>query len=179
MHGAVNKTTAKAAEFGTQIKNNGRNSIILYNDNDESRKLVEFCYQKAHTTLNPIIDWTEEDVWEFLNDVAKVPHCELYDQGWYRLGCIGCPMATVHERQKAFEKWPIYKQNYIRAFERMIAATQQVYQEAREREQTGSSEAQSQTNSRRAKEYVRYNLQGEETGLWTDAKQAWDWWVST
>lgn len=120
LKGGVNRTVAKADELGAQVKNNGRDSIILNNDNDASRQLVEFCFQKSKTTLNPIIDWTEEDVWEFLNEVAKVPHCVLYDQGWKRLGCIGCPMANVDERRRSFEEWPTYKQAYIRAFQKMI-----------------------------------------------------------
>lgn len=120
LKGGVNRTVAKADELGAQVKNNGRDSIILNNDNDASRQLVEFCFQKSKTTLNPIIDWTEEDVWEFLNEVAKVPHCVLYDQGWKRLGCIGCPMANVEERRRSFEEWPTYKQAYIRAFQKMI-----------------------------------------------------------
>lgn len=120
LRGAQRKVAERVQEFGAEAKSNGRDSIILNNDNDASRQVVEHCFQKAKTTVNPIIDWTEEDVWEFLNDVVKVPHCELYDQGWKRLGCIGCPMAAVEERRKSFEWWPKYKDAYIRAFQRMI-----------------------------------------------------------
>ena len=68
--------------------------------------------------LNPIVDWEEEDVWEFLNDVAKVPHCELYDCGYKRLGCIGCPMSS--NREAELEQYPKYRAAYIRAFGRML-----------------------------------------------------------
>ena len=68
--------------------------------------------------LNPIVDWEEDDVWEFLNDVAKVSHCELYDQGFKRLGCIGCPMAN--NRADELERYPKYKAAYMRAFKRML-----------------------------------------------------------
>lgn len=120
LQGAVKQTAKVAADVGAETKNNGRGTLILNNDNDASRQVVEHCFQKAKTTINPIIDWTEDDVWEFLNDVVKVPHCELYDQGWNRLGCIGCPMASVEERRRSFEEWPKYKDAYIRAFQRMI-----------------------------------------------------------
>lgn len=43
--------------------------------------------------LNPIVDWTDEDVWDFLDNIVKVPHCCLYDEGFKRIGCIGCPLA--------------------------------------------------------------------------------------
>lgn len=76
--------------------------------------------QKAQRILNPIIDWTDEDVWEFLKG-NNVPYCKLYDEGYKRLGCIGCPMGTVKKRKAEFDRYPKYKQAYIRAFDRMIA----------------------------------------------------------
>lgn len=92
--------------------------MVLNNDNDESRKLVEQCYQKRKTVLNPIIDWTDDDVWEFIR-TEKIPVCGLYGEGMHRLGCIGCPMAGVHGREKEFLRWPKYKEMYIRSFEKM------------------------------------------------------------
>ena len=89
-------------------------------DNEDARKMVEQCYLKRRTTLNPIIDWDEEDVWEYLNDVVKVPHCELYDQGFTRLGCIGCSMKSPEARLEDFARWPKYRDNYMRAFAPML-----------------------------------------------------------
>jgi hypothetical protein len=44
----------------------------------------------------------------------------LYDKGFLRVGCIGCPLSS---RQKyELEKYPKYKQNYINAFQRMLEA---------------------------------------------------------
>ena len=82
--------------------------------------MVRYCMQSKGFILNPIIDWTDEDVWEFIHRY-KIPYCKLYDEGFKRLGCIGCPMATVKERLKEFERYPKYKQAYINAFKRMIA----------------------------------------------------------
>ena len=89
-------------------------------DNDESRQMVEQCYAQRKVTINPIVDWLDEDVWEFLNTVAKVPHCELYDQGFTRLGCIGCPLQGREGMLRDFERYPRYKELYIRAFDEMI-----------------------------------------------------------
>ena len=116
------KTTQKAAdalglEYGLSLQGN----VILNDDNDESRRLVEQCYRTQSTLVNPIVDWEESDVWEFLNNVVKVEHCCLYDEGYTRIGCIGCPMAKLSEREKEFERWPKFKQAYIHAFGRMLA----------------------------------------------------------
>lgn len=97
-----------------------RGGVVLANDNTESRRLMEQCVIKGKVTLNPIIDWEDDDVWEFLNDWAKVPHCSLYDEGWRRLGCLGCPLAGDVTMKRGFARYPKYKELYIRAFERMI-----------------------------------------------------------
>ena len=81
--------------------------------------MVESCYKRHKTTLNPIIEWTDDDVWEFIKG-EKIPYCELYDEGWQRLGCIGCPMASKHGREKEFLRWPKYKGAYLRAFDKML-----------------------------------------------------------
>lgn len=70
---------------------------------------------KDKILLNPIIDWTERDVWEFLNDVVEVPHCELYDQGWTRIGCVCCPMASLKSTIRDEQRWPHVKEKWIRA----------------------------------------------------------------
>lgn len=94
--------------------------MIFLDDNEDTRRLVESCYQKKRTTVNPIIDWTEEDVWEFLNEVAKVPHCSLYDEGYTRIGCVGCPLQGREGMIRDFERYPAIKNMYIKAFEKMI-----------------------------------------------------------
>lgn len=98
------------------MNNNG--GIVLVNDNADSRRLVEQCVTRGKVTLNPIIDWEDDDVWEYLNHKAKAPHCELYDEGFTRLGCIGCPLGN--KRVRDFERWPKYKELYIKAFQRMF-----------------------------------------------------------
>lgn len=70
---------------------------------------------KDKILLNPIIDWTERDVWEFLNKVVEVPHCELYDQGWTRIGCVCCPMASLKSTIRDEQRWPHVKEKWIRA----------------------------------------------------------------
>lgn len=94
-----------------------RGGVVLNNDNDESREVLESCYRHRKTVLNPIINWTDEDVWEFIK-TYEIPYCKLYDDGYTRLGCIGCPMSTAAAAE--LERYPIYKTNYLKAFERML-----------------------------------------------------------
>ena len=125
-HGVVNlKTQSKklinqALEENEAAKLNTRGQLIMNDDNDESRRMVEQCYRTKRTMLNPIVDWTDDEVWEFLNDVVKTPHCSLYDEGFTRLGCIGCPLQGRKGMERDFQRWPKYRDAYLRAFERLI-----------------------------------------------------------
>lgn len=92
--------------------------IMLMNDNDKRRRMNELCMQQNKMVVNPIIDWTHRDVWEYINS-EKIETCELYQCGYDRVGCIGCPMAGK-KRKREFEDFPQYKKLYIHAFERML-----------------------------------------------------------
>ena len=70
---------------------------------------------KESLLISPIIYWTEKDVWEFLNDVVKVPHCSLYDEGWHRIGCIGCPMSSYKQKMIENKRYPHVKRGWIKA----------------------------------------------------------------
>lgn len=114
------KTTGKMAqELGADYRFNKSGSLVLNDDNDTARRMVEHCYRTQKVMVNPIVDWETEDVWTFLGEIAKVPHCCLYDQGFKRLGCIGCPMNVVNAAAD-LERWPKYKELYLRAFARML-----------------------------------------------------------
>jgi phosphoadenosine phosphosulfate reductase len=104
-----------------EINAKTKKQIKLNNDNDEARRIIENCRMKSRHIINPVVDWETEDVWEYLNS-RKIPHCCLYDEGFERLGCIGCPMAGKAGRTKEFERWPKFKYAYLRAFGRMIKA---------------------------------------------------------
>ena len=86
---------------------------------DKNSQMVEMCYRTHTTTVNPIIDWDDAEVWEFIHEY-NVPYCHLYDEGFKRLGCIGCPMGSKQQRQEEFERYPKYKALYLKAFEKMI-----------------------------------------------------------
>ena len=93
--------------------------LILNADNAEDRRMVETCMTKQKRVLNPIIDWETEDIWELLNHHG-IKSNPLYQEGWLRVGCVGCPMAGPAGMKREFERWPKYKEIYIRTFKRML-----------------------------------------------------------
>lgn len=110
----------KAVELGAEVGKTNGGGLILNMDNDPSRRLVEHCYRTTSTMVNPIIEWSDTDVWDFL----KAHGCKsnpLYECGLKRVGCIGCPMAGKN-RYAEFERWPKYRAMYVAAFDRMLEA---------------------------------------------------------
>lgn len=96
-----------------------KDGIILNADNDEDRRELEHCIPKNKFVCNPIIDWKETEVWRFI--VAEnLPYPEVYDEGFARVGCIGCPMVNRKERERHFKRYPKYREQWIRTFAKII-----------------------------------------------------------
>lgn len=86
------------------------------------RKLRDFYEQNTNGDssfiLNPILNWASDEIWEYIH-VNNLPYPSLYDEGFYRIGCIGCPMGNK-QRYKQFERWPQFKKAYWNTFIRVI-----------------------------------------------------------
>lgn len=61
----------------------------------------------------PIVYWSTEEVWKFIKE-NDLPYCSLYDEGWKRLGCVGCPMAGKG-RLAQFKRWPGFEKAWRHA----------------------------------------------------------------
>lgn len=108
---AIGKTSSKSIGVSDEK--------MLITDNDNTRRLFEKCQMKAKTVVNPIIDWTDQNIWQFIGE-RDISVCELYRCGYERLGCLGCPLASKKQRVKEMYDFPKYKQAYIHSFEKMI-----------------------------------------------------------
>jgi phosphoadenosine phosphosulfate reductase len=88
--------------------------------NRRNRQVVERCRDdNTITWVSPIVDWSESDVWEFIHS-RKLKYCELYDQGFKRLGCIMCPQKREKKMRRDAERWPKYYRAYERAAGRLM-----------------------------------------------------------
>ena len=86
---------------------------------EHEEKMVTCVGGKDKILVSPIIHWTERDVWEFLN-VNGIPHCELYDQGYTRIGCICCPMSSPRQKRKEIVRWPHVRRNWKKTIQWLI-----------------------------------------------------------
>ena len=124
----------------------------IENSNEESPwecTYITRAKRNEDLICNPIYKWTDSEVWEFIHE-RGMKYNPLYDQGWKRVGCIGCPLATNQVWE--LEKYPKYKQNYINAFDRML---------------------------QRRREAGKDDVTGKE-GIhkWTDGKAVYKWWIN-
>lgn len=77
--------------------------------------MVKCINGKESLLISPIFEWTDRDVWTFLNDVVQVPHCVLYDEGNHRIGCLVCPMAQYRQKVAEIHRYPYVKHKWIKA----------------------------------------------------------------
>ena len=149
------KTMRKIAEeAGVDYEETAKGGMVLNHDNAETRTFVDHCYRTVSVMVNPIVDWTDDDVWEFLHHygIKSNPLYEVVEKddkycptGCHRIGCVGCPMQGGKGMIEDFIKYPKYRDNYLRAFDRMVKA--------------------------------RLDAGLENIGVWYDARSVMMWWV--
>jgi len=115
------ESNGRAKGRGLHEKNhkNKEHRIIYFDENDDRHKLTEICQSRARIITNPIIDWTDADVWRYIKEHGIKINL-LYGLGFRRVGCIGCPLAGGKVQQFEFQMYPKYEAAYIRAFEKML-----------------------------------------------------------
>lgn len=109
---------AKRGEISSNIKGK-RNEETFDQWSEHEESMVACVGGKDKILVSPIIYWTARDVWEFLNNNG-IPHCELYDQGNTRIGCICCPISSYRQKIKDIKRWPHVKRNWLKTIQWMI-----------------------------------------------------------
>lgn len=104
---------------------NGLNAVVITGitraESAKRKKRQEFessCKVGADKNLlNPILDWTRQDVLTFLA-TRGVSICSLYDTQ-ERIGCVGCPMSPKTMRRD-FRNMPNFKKAYVNTVQKLI-----------------------------------------------------------
>lgn len=86
-----------------------------------TRRMAEPCAKRNELLLNPIIDWSNDQLWRYIH-WRNIPVSPLYQEGFDRLGCVGCPNANWKSRVKELERWPHIRDGWKKAFGRMLKA---------------------------------------------------------
>lgn len=88
----------------------------VYSKTDESKNAWHYY---------PLLDWTGNDVSEFITERGIRCHPLYYDEGGVfhperRLGCMCCPLAPRKHRIEQFKKYPNMVKAYIRAEQKYL-----------------------------------------------------------
>lgn len=95
--------------------------------NDLDCKLIQNAKKNNNIICNPIIDWTDSMVWQYIHSEC-IPYNDLYKPpfNYKRVGCIGCPLAN---NKKELEDFPHIKERYIKAFDELVKVRKQMGKE--------------------------------------------------
>lgn len=100
------------------VRKQSRKSKRKINEDEfsvQSDNEVRCINGKDSILISPIFEWTEKDVWYFLDNIIKAPHCKLYDKGQHRIGCILCPMSQPKQKRMEIQRFPYVKEKWINA----------------------------------------------------------------
>jgi phosphoadenosine phosphosulfate reductase len=113
--------------------------------------LVMFHKRTNRPAVNPLFRWDAEYLWDFIKGNG-VAYSSLYDDGFHRLGCIGCPRGSAKNKAREFERWPRYEAKWKRVFRR--------------------------TWDRRHGTYQKNGRRWFADAFFTRWEDVWDWWVN-
>lgn len=114
----------ESKEEETTISNRGKKKSI----SKRGRRLLalkepEVCDTRVKDKIHayPIMNWTTGDIWKYIRKY-NIPYSDFYNQGFHRLGCIGCPLGRQDQRMREYKLYPRFVFASIRAIEKNIEA---------------------------------------------------------
>jgi phosphoadenosine phosphosulfate reductase len=125
--GTVTLIGIRAAESARRAKRNEielaghkySNTLDQFSMDVENRHV---CIKgKDKILISPIFHWTDRDVWTFIRN-SRMEYCKLYDEGYTRIGCIFCPMASVKSKQRDRLRYPGVERAIKKSIQYMVDA---------------------------------------------------------
>lgn len=90
---------------------------------DQFNRNIEQGFQcvggKDKIVVSPILKWTDADVWNFIRGNG-IEYCKLYDEGFHRIGCMFCPMASVKTKALERKRYPKVEKTIIKSIQHLI-----------------------------------------------------------
>lgn len=119
-------------EFLKERGGTGRTVVTGIRWAESTRRSKRGLYEVCRTDgtkrfVHPIIDWKDDEIWGYIRE-NNMPYCCLYDEGFKRIGCIGCPAAGTEGRKIEFARWPKFERAYKLAISKILKPNQTVEQ---------------------------------------------------
>jgi phosphoadenosine phosphosulfate reductase len=109
-------------EYKEGLAPNGAILLLGIRSEESSKRAERWSHVTVHhrtkaPAVLPILSWASDEIWDYIYSHG-ISYPSLYDDGFYRLGCIGCPMARKG-RLMQFKRWPRYENLWKRTFSRI------------------------------------------------------------
>lgn len=82
-------------------------------DNTDDVRQTGACYTNSYFFVNPIAYWSAAYLWDYI-DGERLETNPLYKEGFNRVGCMCCPMASTCDRKRELARYPKYEKRFIR-----------------------------------------------------------------
>ncbi|MBE9481984.1 MAG: phosphoadenylyl-sulfate reductase [Bacteroidetes bacterium] len=67
-------------------------------------KLIEWDKLNGLIKVNPLIKWTEKDVWNYIKE-KNIPYNSLHNKGFKSIGCVPCTRAVEYSEDSRSGRW--------------------------------------------------------------------------
>lgn len=149
----------------------------------DKKQEVRCINGKDSIIVNPLIEWRDADVWNFLNKIVEVPHCELYDPPYnrHRIGCILCPMSNIKTKLRDIELYPYVKDKWLDVFEYFVnGGYSPNFRKVQKVNEIGGGQNATSDVFRESEFVTTRNGKPRwgEAGVSLSAKVLFDWWLT-
>ena len=70
----------------------------------QNSKIIEFNKIYNVSKVNPLINWTHDQIWEYIN-MQNIPYNKLHDKGYPSLGCFHCTTSINSGEDDRAGRW--------------------------------------------------------------------------
>lgn len=103
----------------TRNRSDFKDKQVFHFDNIENVKQLGACYSNHYFFVNPLAYWSTDYLWDYI-DNERLEVNPLYGEGFKRVGCICCPMASKCERHFELSKYPKFEKRFVKLADEII-----------------------------------------------------------
>ncbi len=88
-------------------------------DNTDDVRQTGACYTNSYFFVNPLAYWSNDYLWDYIGG-ERLETNPLYKEGFRRVGCMCCPIASVCDRKAELARYPKYEKRFIKLADDII-----------------------------------------------------------